>query len=248
MSTSNYTGVTLITPTGGRPDAFARCHEYVHRQTWHGALQWIIVDDCVPCTWVPALERAGVTSMTVIHPEPAWQPGQNTLARNLLAAIPEVAQPAVLFIEDDDWYAPDYVEHMLGVLGGCAIAGEIPARYYHAPRKLVRVMSNRHHASLCQTAISAELLPLLRGICLRPSSEFIDVRLWEAARGVKRNLVESARCVGIKGMPGRAGIGVGHRPDHGDGWQFDGDRSILRSWIGGEDVRVYCSEVRSTPA
>lgn len=52
--------------------------------------------------------------------------------------------------------------------------------------------------------------------------------LWRTFQG-PRSLLDSANVVGIKGLPGRPGIGVGHRPDFGDP---DPDGRILAEWLG----------------
>jgi hypothetical protein len=235
-------GVTLITPTGGRPKAFQLCRQFVERQTYRGDLQWIIVDDGsmnstigTPKTFTSDFLWHGWSELS-IYPQPRWQPGQNTQARNLLEAIPEVKFDKVLFFEDDDAYTSDYVEMMAALLDQHAIVGEIHAHYYHVPIKRWRVLQNEQHASLCQTGIRASLLPKLKTICEQPGPEFIDIQLWGGATG--RRLVQSHNCIGMKGLPGREGIGIGHRPDNSFGWNVDSDLSVLRSWIG-SDVELY---------
>ena len=223
-------GVTLITCTGGRQEAFALCQKYVERQTYHGPLQWIVVDDVSSGDIYQ-----GYCTISHIFPEPKWKPGQNTLARNLLVAIPEVQYDKVLFIEDDDWYAADYVEAMAAKLDQHRIAGEIHAHYYQIPTRRYRILQNSQHASLCQTAIRAELLPVLKEVCQETSQDFIDIRLWAAVNQGK-GLYDERRCVGIKGMPGRQGIGIGHREQLQGA--LDPDLHMLRSWIG-DDVELY---------
>ena len=41
----NGNGITLITPTCNRPEAFALCEYWMSRQTYSGEIQWIVVDD-----------------------------------------------------------------------------------------------------------------------------------------------------------------------------------------------------------
>ncbi len=177
------------------------------------------------------------TLMTRIFPTPLWYSGQNTLARNICVAIPEVVYDKVLFVEDDDWYSSSYVSEMANCLGFTDIVGETRAHYYHIPTKRYRILDNLSHASLCQTGIRSSLLPLVQQICNERKNSFIDVRLWENFRG-SRSLRRTVNCIGIKGLPGRAGIGIGHRPLLGGGWSTDIDNSVLKSWIG-EDYRLY---------
>jgi hypothetical protein len=229
-------GVTLITPTGGRPAAFVLCKKYVLRQTYHTPIQWIIVDDGDPSTIQTDFQLD--TLATILYPKPKWQSGQNTLARNILAALPEIQYNRILFIEDDDWYSPEYLEFMCKMLEKHEIVGETPARYYHIPFRQYRLLPNAHHASLCQTGIRFCLLHRLQKICQRPSATFIDVQLWEgmSVAGLSK---EPGHCVGIKGLPGRPGIGVGHRPEGESDWKQDPDLSVLKIWVGKEDAEAY---------
>lgn len=225
-------GITLITCTGGRPKVFARCCTLVQRQTYIGRYQWLIVDDVSQASGPSRSELA-----TMVFPKPKWQPGQNTLARNLLAAIPEVRYSKVIFAEDDDWYATDYVAKMAALLDGPAdIVGDPNSLYYHLPSKRYRVMKNGPSASLCQTGIKASMLPALERVC-QGGSQFIDYRLWQQAK--TKMLTHVGGVVGIKGLPGRPGIGVGHHPERDPKqWTDDADLAVLRKWIG-DDVQLY---------
>ena len=96
--------LTLITPTGGRPEAFALCERWMGRQTYRGDVQWIVVDDC---------EEATVVTMgqTVIRPQPWWKLGAPTTQyANVRAALELVKHDKIVHIEDDDWYGPTYLE------------------------------------------------------------------------------------------------------------------------------------------
>lgn len=229
-------GLTIITCTGDRPEALTLCARYVARQTWQGPLQWIVVDDGAEPSPLP--KAADNVSRTHIRRAPSWRHGGNTLALNLLAALPEVQYDRVLFVEDDDAYAPDYCAVMANLLDVTGIAGDPISLYYHVPSQRYRIMENLGHASLSQTGIRAELLPLLRQIC-RESPDFIDARLWARSR-CPRVLRRIGKVVGIKGLPGRAGIGVGHRPDERPTeWTDDPQGAVLREWIGREDSQLY---------
>jgi glycosyltransferase involved in cell wall biosynthesis len=227
-------GVTIITPTGGRPEAFALCEKFVLRQTYTGPVQWIVVNDCHE-QWTPP--KRDKLIVTVVHPTPRWQFGQNTQARNLLVAIPEVQYDNVVFFEDDDAYKPEWLDYIVSALTFGAIAGEIPARYYHVPTKRYRINENKRHASLCQTGIRKEYLNYLKSICLE-CPQFIDVALWRSMFQFGPALIESKMSVGIKGLPGRMGIGMGHRPTNGGAWHPDPDLAVLTEWIG-DDVELY---------
>ena len=227
-------GLTLITPTGNRPQALKLCTLFVNRQDWAGPLQWIVVDDGTPPDDIYV--RAGI-ELSHILPSPSWRPGQNTQARNLLVAIPEVRYDKVVIVEDDDRYSVDYCHIMAGELDSCALVGDPDSRYYHLSTRQWRVMKNSCAASLCQTAMRSEKLPALERACLdRP--DCIDGSLWTSEHK-SAHLIRYEGCVGMKGMPGRTGIGTGHQPQRQpEKWNPDTNLQVLRSWIG-DDVDLY---------
>jgi hypothetical protein len=208
-------------------------------------MQWIIVDDgqlarqaaANVFTW----ERSSQTEVVQLLPLPSWEPGQNTLVRNLLAALPVIAFDKILFFEDDDWYSPRYIETMLGQLQHADIVGEAPARYYHVPSRRYWKLSNSVHASLCQTGIRSDLLPIFENVLHERKQEFIDVRLWQECRQASQVLTPTELSVGIKGLPGRPGIGIGHRPDRSPkNWKADPKLTVFRDWLG-TDADLYKS-------
>ena len=181
-------------------------------------------------------KREGWT-LEVVRPEPYWQPGQNTQARNLLAGLARVRRDARLVpIEDDDRYAHDWLETVDRELDKAELVGEFKARYYNVATKRARQLNNTQHASLCSTAMRGAAIDTFRWACDR-HSKFIDIELWRKHRS--RHLFGGHRVVGIKGMPGRGGIGMGHAKDfNGDP---DPDGAILRAWIG-HDADFYLPE------
>lgn len=253
--------VTLITPTRDRPEAFGLCAAWMNRQTYNRTVQWIIVDD----------GDKPVESMILDHfkRKPGWaldylrrpvSPDACTLQDNLMAAIDRVAGDAVVIIEDDEHYAPIYVEEMVWRLREADLVGETKARYYNVCERRWGIMGeNTKHASLCRTGFRAALLPAFKTIvevAQKNRDPFIDIRLWKGApivpkkpasivppqdpnrpwarpfassaaapampqsvlnepsylpTGSKAVLFENRGIsVGIKGMPGRGGIGRAH--------------------------------------
>lgn len=224
--------LSLITCTGGRPEAFALLEKWVSRQTYRGDYQWIVVDDCDPVT------RLNL-GQTQVRPFDRWT-GANTYARNLRAAIPLVVGDVVLFLEDDDYYDPNYFDVMVSRLRRDPIVGQRPARYYNVSARRWREFSNIRRASLCQTGLSVLYLSLLDKICVG-SPSCIDFALWSSFSD--HLPFEASHVVGMKSMPGRKGIGVGHDPYQGI-WQDDKDLFTLRSWLK-EDAEAYfpyCAE------
>ena len=228
--------IALITPTGGRPEAFALCEKWIGQQTYKGEINWIVVDDCVP-------ETRCTMGQTIIRPKPAWRPGQNTQARNLRLALATAGLGGkILFIEDDDYYAPDYLSLVDQWLDEAALVGETHTRYYNVRCRSWHVCANKHHSSLCQTGFRAEILPLVVNAC-SGREQFLDMTLWSVAaeRGRLHPFdphfspsAHSGLCIGMKGLPGRLGIGMGHKRTKR--WTPDPDMSMLRSWIGGDHL------------
>jgi len=221
--------VTLITPTGGRPEAFALCEKWMSRQTLRPS-RWIVVDDCDPPTRC-------TMGQWVLRPRWRWKPGMNTQARNLMHALSCVKQHDgnFLFWEDDDYYGPGYTELMLERLWSAPVIGGTHAKSYHVKERVWHVADNEQHASLSQTGFHASLLPLVSGI-IQAGHKFADVEIWRALGGMGKLFPAdppAAACVGMKGMPGRSGIGFGHLREEGRlPWTDDRDLKVLTSWIG----------------
>lgn len=219
--------VSLITCTGGRPEAFALLEQWIAGQTYQGELDWIVVDDCDPPTCC-------TMGQTVIRPRPRWSPGQCTMPRNLIEGLEAAQHEKILFIEDDEAYLPGYVADMVTLLDMAQLAGEIPAHYYHVVKRQYREINNHRHASLCQTGIRRELRTRVKALAER-AQPFIDVKLWDPVAASL--LVTASNVVSIKGMPGRPGIGAGHRARAS--WAKDPDLRKLASWLGEEGAAKY---------
>jgi len=223
--------LTLLTATGARPAAWALCERWMARQDYAGPVRWIIVDDG-PEPQPVTFRREG-WQLVLVRPSPHWAPGQNTQARNLLKGLAAV-DPAdcLVIIEDDDWYAPDWLTTVAAELQHAELVGEHRARYYNVQQRRGRQLVNTGHASLCSTAMRGSALRDFADAC-RSRPKFIDLELWRRPRG---RLFGGHRVVGIKGLPGRGGIGMGH--DAGFKGEPDPTGALLRDWIG-EDSEVY---------
>jgi len=218
--------IYALTPTGCRPEGMALLAEYLNAQTYRGPLKWIIVDDCKPETRIPRL-REGI-DVTVIYPGWTWKAGMNTQAACMSAGLDKVPDDAVLFIlEDDDIYLPDYMKTALKHIRLYELIGEINSRYYNVVTEHWQILKGRFHSSMAATVCRGDALKLLRDICEGPMRKMLDVNLWKQFNGAKK-LIHSGNVVGIKGLPGRPGIGVGHRANFG---RMDTDNT-LKNWVG----------------
>lgn len=231
--------VTLVTPTCDQPTGMALCERYMARQTLRlhaPLLQWIVVDDGT----VPATLTMGQRH---IRRERGTDTGAQSLAKNLLTALPLVETEYLMLIEHDDWYHPTHLEILLKQLvaqPGVQLAGDPQQRYYNVAHRKWRVFKN-HGSCLCQTGMHRELIARFQWVierCLQADSYGIDGRFWEAVPRYHWNLLPTSTSLGIKGLPGRPGLGVGHRPT-GTGWKTDPDCAQLQAWIGAEDAALY---------
>lgn len=197
--------LNLLTPTGARPEAFAKCVEWMQAQTYTGRVRWIIVDD-----GPEAMETPRINDWQIVHvrPAPLWEPGQNTQARNILVGLALVSEDDRLaIIEDDDQYAPWWLERVNEWLDHDDIVGEGGSVYYHLQTGKKTECKNNRHASLCQTAVKGVGLDALRRAA-KDAPKFIDLQLWKSGGKV---YPYQGGVIGLKGYPGRPGIGMGHR-------------------------------------
>lgn len=228
--------ITAITPTGDRPLAFALCQLWMKNQTRQPD-QWLVIDDGnTPSDYL-------MRPMEYIRRTPQPLEPKPTLLVNLATGIPLIRHEQIIFIEDDEYYAPEYIETMAGALAQHQVAGISHSKYYHLPSGKYLQIGNGSHASLAQTGIRYSFLPefnpLLRG------DTYLDMRIWKQAgpRGFLFRDQIRPLYLGIKGLPGRPGIGAGH------GEKLyrakDADRSILKRWIP-RDHGIYLDIAKGT--
>jgi hypothetical protein len=124
------------------------------------------------------------------------------------------------------------------------LVGESCARYYQIGTGRYKQLANSQHSSLCSTAMKGPALELFRRVCQR-ADKFLDLSLWQRFAGT-RSLRSTQMVVGIKGLPGRPGIGAGHKPEFSG--QVDEDGSILRQWTGANHDLYERFHERHSPA
>lgn len=222
--------VTVITPTCDRPHGIKLAEGYMRRQTRQPD-EWIVADGghvAAPCT------------MGQCHIHKPCPAGPENFGRNLLNACMYAHGDVVVLWEDDDWYAPTYIERLLEQLApkDALIAGDDDQRYYHVGLRRWKTWTNRG-ACLCQTGFKRPLLPYFKRTVqsrIKVRSYGVDGYFWRQVPRFNQSLVHTGTVVGIKGLPGRAGLGLGHRPK--PDWTPDPDLRVLRQWIG-EDAQLY---------
>ena len=219
--------VTVITPTADRPAAWPLAERWMARQTVQPD-QWIVADDGT----APAPLTAGQEHIR----RPRTELGGASLAKNLLAAIEQVRGDVVLIMEDDDFYRSNHIEVCIERLRNFRATGSIWLNYYNLQLMGWRRIRNSC-AALCNTAFRAECLPTLENAArgaLRQGVYHVDRLFWQQVG--KSGLHEVETVVGMKGLPGMAGIGIGHKA--GASWRDDPAGDQLRRWIG-EDAEAY---------
>lgn len=246
--------IYVITCTGDRPEALELCNLYMTRQG-HQDFEWHVVDDGVePCDRPSRCDEMWRS---------APSPGKRTLVQNLKTALGWVdvasrvkEEPGlVIIVEDDDWYHPGYVGLMHNTAQnlppGKMLFGETHTRYYNVRWRTFVENENDEHASLCATCFTTDFLPHFAEILRKmdPEAPWVDHEIF-GGHPDKALFLGSNLVVGIKGMPGRKGIGLGH---HKRGKMLERDPVLvkLQEWIG-DDARLYMKhyhkeEMRDVP-
>lgn len=201
--------VTLITATADRPEAFKLLELYVSRQTVKPDAWYIFDDGNVPV--VPTMGQLHVYC-------PECRTGTSMINKLKLAFAPGMIKTDIaIFLEDDDIIGKEWVETCVKNLsdGKCDLFGEGRAIYYNVRDRWWFEHGNMSHASLCSTALTKRLYPLVLKLCNDPNP-FLDDRLWKAAPHNRKRILDpmtnggKRHVVGIKAMPGKKGYGGGH--------------------------------------
>ena len=191
--------ITAITPTGDRLLAFALCKHWMEMQTRRPD-QWIVVDDGKVPTKAPAWA-------TYIRRPPRPNDPKHTLNVNLKTAIPHVKGEKIIIIEDDEYYAPKYVETLAKKLDEYEVVGISQSKYYHLPTGGCVQIPNTFHASLAETGFRSSMLSEFSMLIERDGTMYVDMSLWKQAMGESKGYLfsdsDTFLYVGIKGLPGR---------------------------------------------
>jgi hypothetical protein len=235
--------LSLITTSTARPYCFSLLEKFVQRQTLKPD-QWIVVgEDLAGYAFTMGQEVIHRKKNALALPLPS-------ICENWLACLPRIKGDLIAVAEDDDYYHPTYLASLVPLLAGVRLAGVKHDLYYQLPPRQYRHMGNAYHASLACSAFTREMLPYIKR-CRLYNSVFIDCYLW--AEGTQENnnwaLIPNkatdgrALHVGMKCMPGSAGLGIGH--SNQGAWASDKRMATLSRWIGAEDCRLYRSIPKS---
>lgn len=204
---------------------------YIQRQSCQEPLEWIVVDSGHQQTLVE--KPSNVSNLVCVD---RTKDQDRSLNRNIVEALRHISYEKVVFMEDDDWYSPNYLREMSDWLDQAELVGEGRAKYYNVQHRCFHECKNKRHASLAQTGFRSSLAENVSHAC-QHEDPYIDTRLWDLS--VNKYISEqSSCCVGIKGIPGRPGYGIGHRPTLEHLWHADPAMSRLRQWVG-QNHRLY---------
>lgn len=227
--------ISVITPTCDRPVGLALLERFMRRQTVQPG-EWIICDGGSE----PATMLAPPAAVALLIHEPRSS-GAANFANNLLNGIATATGEFLIIAEDDDHMAPTHIETLVQALESrpdVLLAGCDVQQYYNVAHRCWRTFNNIG-ASLCQTGMRREALPLFGAVirkCMAAGKFGIDRALWESVPTAQWAITGKQTVIGIKGLPGQPGLGIGHRP--GNGWTADPELRQLRAWVG-EDAEVY---------
>lgn len=234
--------IQLLTASGARPWCLLQCAKMMAGQSYTGKVVWIIVDDGPEPSTLPAMPEN--FEVRVIRPEPFWQPGQNTQGRNLEIGLEQCSSDfPLLIIEDDDWYCPTWLEEVSKLLQTYEMVGEDRAFYYNVRVRRYFQHQNVNHSSLCSTATIGAATDHFRTLVGESAKKYIDIDLWGLFHGKKKLMEWKGRVIGLKGLPGRGGIGGGHQVNLPKYAFMDETGSKLSSLIGKDFSSIYLKQL-----
>lgn len=138
--------------------------------------------------------------------------------------------------EDDDWYAPTYIEKMVSAwmeMGKPDIFGIDTTLYYHLITQKYLQIGHPGRASMMSTMVTKKILD----IAWCPDNySYTDMHIWGKMKG-KAVTFPQKLCVGIKHGIGLTG-GGGHKTDWANYNSQDANYEYLKSIVG-KDMKTY---------
>lgn len=243
--------IVCITLTADQPHGMRLLERFIQEQDITEPLTWLVVDD-------------GEEPCHLEENRPAWclyirrdrEPeidGSESMRRNMALALQHIPQGAqyVVWMEHDDWYHPSHVRRCIEALGNVAATGDDSQRYYSLPGRCWKEFENKG-ACFSQTAHRVDLLPLVSHAIeesRKIKSIGLDFIFWRQVMEegkVTYSLEHRESVVGIKGLPGRKGLGIGHQKDFLGMATLDPDGSKLKEWVGEKWAGKYRKINRSS--
>lgn len=235
--------ITLITPTGERSAQLELCKRWMRQQSYQGEVLWIIVDDGkIPTASIIEDDFRKNWKIHKIYPDVKWEEGMTTQCSNLKHAmdyVKGVITDLIFIIEDDDYYSPNYLQEMVNRSGEYYMIGEIPTIYYNLFEKAWYNNRQKTHTSLFQMAFKPVLSEIFINI-LNKNCLYIDIQFCKSINFRNLFTVEKPLALGIKGLPGRGGIGSGHKIS--PRYKYDPSFKRLKYYLGDDYIyylRLY---------
>jgi hypothetical protein len=214
----------IITPSGDRPLQFSLCWQWMAKQTFSGPVHWIIVDDSSEHYQTPKMPNNWVVSH--IKKEKDKSIKNSSQAINILHALDFLKYDNIVMVEDDDYYAPCWLDVCYEALKTHSLVGRDNIVFYNMYTRSYWDKSYKGFDTnaMAQTAMKSSLVQNLRDACLvdMDPTGMVDHNLWRSVDKNNKILLERGSVeyvVGIKGLPGRAGMSNKHKqvlpnPDH----------------------------------
>jgi len=161
---------------------------------------------------------------------------------NMANALERASGDLFVIFEDDDYYSPDYVKHLVPRLNIRApLWGQRWGRLYHLPSGGYNNKTGQSGPFACTMAwhksIKDRVLELLK------AKEPIK----QLYREVRANITNTPYMVAMKAMPGKPAIKRNwHTYSHEKFPYLDTDRRVLREWVGEENSRRYLQLIHAT--
>jgi hypothetical protein len=176
-----------------------------------------------------------------------WQPGTKDLTARVRLGCKmakEAGCDAVLIMEDDDWYSPDYISTMVGLwqrYGKPEVFGIGFTLYFHIRASKYWMSAHHGRASLMSTLIRLDALERFKW----PADDYVwlDIDLWKQLRGRTAD-IKPMITVGIKHGIGDTG-GVGHNTGFSK-YSPDPAWMQLKTALSNEDIQFYKSLCKSS--
>lgn len=224
--------LSVITPTADQPTGIALAERWMQHQTLQPD-EWIVADD--------GTEKAQLSQgQTHLYRVREYEGGAS-LAANILAALEHATGDVIAIWEHDDYYHPNHLQLCVDKLTNRSGAtGASVLRYFNVRHRMWVVMQNVGSA-LCNTALTKDYVPHLKQEAeqLLLSGRYnLDGLFWAKLHYKNKFLHKIPTVIGIKGLPGRPGLGLGHRVDRNRRWQNDPNGEVLKDWLG-EDAEAY---------
>jgi len=244
--------ISILTPTGDRPLGVSLLGHWINHQTIFEVLpdvwvEWIIVydDEEERYSKLCGIQHDKLIASSTRLTYRKEYVGPKSMARNLLEACKQARGDYIFICEDDDYYAPDHLLHCLykmnGVCKSYDAVGTIWQKYYNIYKQCFKTYKNIGSA-MCATAFKRELLPTME-MALKwgfdKAHKGMDRKFWDTITIEQHRAVDifdGHDVVGIKGLPGREGIGVGH---YAPGFEYDDGFATLVDWVGEKAADIY---------